>query len=361
MNSYDQFAGIRFAILPNHMSEAATAPIHWVVHMNYRNRVGSWLFAFIVLAAHFWEHSYSLGLWLLMGLQFIVYPHVIYLRARYASDPLAAEIQNLLLDNFCFGIWSALLGFPLWISYTLLICGCINMAAFSAFKGVLQALGAATAGVILVWAVNGASFTPDTSLLVSAMSMACLSGYLILFARSAHTRTVLLSEMRTKLRQSEAGLQRQIESIQSLQAKLTEQANHDPLTGLYNRRYLNDSLQREFDRCARDGAAISLLLIDLDHFKKVNDLYGHSTGDEVLCQVSALLEQEMRSSDICCRYGGEEFLLVLPNMGMEAALERAQHCRKRVAEHPWSTIEAKLALTLSIGVACTPGAGATPA
>ena len=329
--------------------------------MNYKTRTGSWLVAFAVLATHFAEHAYGLWAWLFMGLQFLVYPHLVFLRARHASDPLAAELQNLLLDNFCFGVWSAMMGFPLWISYTLIICGCINMTAFSAAKGVLQALGALLAGALLAIAIGGGRFTPDTSLLVSVMSMGSLSIYLILFARAAHTRTVVLHETRTKLRQSEAGLQHQIEAIQSLQAQLTEQANRDPLTGLYNRRYLNDSLQREFDRCARDDAPVSLLLFDLDHFKYVNDNHGHTIGDEVLRQVSALLLQEMRSSDICCRYGGEEFLLVLPHVGLDAALERAECCRSRVAKHHWRVGKQPFALTLSVGVACAPDARAIPA
>lgn len=329
--------------------------------MNYRNRTGSWLTAFVVLAIHFGEHAYGLWFWLFMGLQFLVYPHMVYLRARYASDPLAAEIQNLLLDNFCFGVWAAVLGFPLWITYTLVICGCINMVAFSAIKGVLKALGAVAAGALLVFAVGGVRFEPDTSLLVSVLSIMSLSGYLIMFARGAHSRTVVLHETRTKLRQSEAGLQGQIEAIQSLQAKLTAQANRDPLTGLYNRRYLNDSLQREFDRCSRDGAAVSMLLIDLDHFKQINDRYGHTAGDEVLRQISEFLLQEMRSSDICCRYGGEEFLLVLPHMGLDAAIERAEQCRNRVAEHHWLANEQAFTVTLSIGVACALDAGMTPA
>lgn len=343
------------------MTDAPVAPTHWVVRMNYRNRAGSWLAAFVVLAVHFGEHAYGLWLWLFMGLQFLVYPHVVFWRARHAKDPLAAEIQNLLFDNFCFGVWAAVLGFPLWITFTLFICGCINMVAFSAFKGVLQALGAFVAGVLLVFAVGGWRLTLDTSLLVSALSMASLSGYLILFAYDAHRRTVALSETRSKLRQSEAGLQRQIDAIQSLQAQLTEQANRDPLTGLYNRRYLHDSMQREFDRCARDGAPVSLLLIDLDHFKLVNDHHGHSVGDEVLRQVSAILEQETRSSDICCRYGGEEFLLVLSGVGAQAAQERAEHCRSQVAAHPWLVNGQAFAVTLSVGVACTADTHLTPA
>ena len=181
-------------------------------------------------------------------------------------------------------------------------------------------------------ALDGWRFTPETSLRVSLMSMLCLSAYLVLFARDAHTRTVALSATRARLRQSEAALQSQLQAIQSLQDQLTEHADRDPLTGLYNRRYLTTALQRETDACAREGATLALLLIDLDLFKQINDRHGHAAGDDVLCQISALLLQSMRPSDICCRYGGEEFLLVLPGMGLQTAVERAQALRQQVAE-----------------------------
>jgi len=329
--------------------------------MNYQNRAGSWVLAFAVLGVHFWEHGYGAWLWFLMGLQFLVYPHLVFLRARHAREQLKTEVQNLVLDSFCFGVWSAVLGFPLWICFTLQVCGCMNLIAFNAAKGVLQSVAAYVLGVLLVLALGGGGgFAPDTSLLVSAMSIVSLATYLALFARGAHNRTVVLNRTRLKLRQSEQALQGQIEAIQSLQAQLTEQANRDSLTGLYNRRYLDDSLQRELDRCAREGVGLSLLVIDLDHFKQINDRYGHAAGDEVLRQVSTLLLQNMRSSDICCRYGGEEFLLVLPHVELAAAIDRAEHCRRRVAEQRWQAEGQPFDVTLSIGVACSPDARMAP-
>ena len=343
------------------MTAVSAAPTHWVVRMNHRNRSVSWLIFVAVLGVHFLERGDGPWAWGLMLLQFLVYPHVVYLRARYAKDPLAAEIQNLLLDNFCFGLWAAALGFPLWIVFTLVICGCINMTAFRALKGVVQALAAVTAGAALVVALDGWRFTPDTSLRVSLMSMLCLSVYMVLFARDAHHRTAVLSTTRGKLRQSEAALQSQLQAVQSLQAQVTEQANRDPLTGLYNRRYLTTALQREIDACAREGATLALLLIDLDLFKQINDRHGHAAGDDVLCQISTLLLQSMRPSDICCRYGGEEFLLVLPGMGLQTAVERAQALRQQVAERRWLADGQPIGVTLSVGVACAHDAHMAPA
>lgn len=335
---------------------AVSAPAtHWVVRMNHRNRSVSWLMVFAIMCTHFREQALALPYWVAMAAQFLVYPHLVFLWARRAADPLAAEIWNMRLDALCFGVWGALLGFPLWICFPLLLCGCMNIAAFAAGRGVAQALAASAAGALLVEALGGARpFLPDTSLLVSALSMAALSIYLMLFALGAHHRTQKLHETRQQLRQSEAALQAQLQEIRSLQERLTEQATRDPLTGLYNRRYLDDSLQRELDRCARESAPLSLLLVDLDHFKQINDRHGHSAGDEALRRISALLLQHMRSSDICCRYGGEEFLLVLPRVGPEAAAERAERLRQRVAGlHESGDEGLGFALTLSVGLACS--------
>lgn len=110
--------------------------------------------------------------------------------------------------------------------------------------------------------------------------------------------------------------------LQELQDSLREQAIHDPLTGLYNRLHLCEFLDRELALAERNGYPVALILADLGHFKAINDTYGHVAGDEVLQKFGALIKKHCRASDICCRYGGEEFLLVLPNIAYEKGSER---------------------------------------
>ncbi len=330
--------------------------------MNHLNRSVSFLLAAVILTVHFQSTGASTAMWCFMGLQFVVGPHLQYAWACRSANPLVSEIRNMLLDNLGFGVWAVWLGFPLWITGLMVLCGCMNLAALRGTLGVGQALLATLVGGGLVAVSGGARpFAPDTSLTVSLMCMGTLGLYLVLFGRSTHQRTVVLNDTRVKLRQSEQALQAQLEAVQSLQAQLTDQANRDPLTGLYNRRYLNDSLQREFDRCARDGAPVSVLLVDLDHFKHINDRFGHRMGDEVLCRVSALLSQRMRTSDLCCRYGGEEFLLFLPEVGLEVALERAEAWRQLIEAQRWDVDGETFGVTLSIGVASYPSARMAPA
>ncbi len=113
---------------------------------------------------------------------------------------------------------------------------------------------------------------------------------------------------------------------------LSYQATRDPLTALYNRRYLNESLQREIPRAQRQGHPIALLMIDIDHFKNINDVYGHDAGDEVLKQIGTLLKEYSRKSDIACRFGGEEFVLILPETTLKSALERAEKLKHAVTK-----------------------------
>jgi diguanylate cyclase (GGDEF)-like protein/PAS domain S-box-containing protein len=142
--------------------------------------------------------------------------------------------------------------------------------------------------------------------------------------------------------------------MQALQDLLREQAIHDPLTGLYNRRFLEESLDRELIRAKRSGACVSAIMGDLDHFKRVNDEYGHRAGDEVLRTFAKLLKANLRGSDVDCRYGGEEFLLLLPGSTNKTACERAEVLRAALAATSVPFEGADIAVTGSFGVATYP-------
>ncbi len=147
--------------------------------------------------------------------------------------------------------------------------------------------------------------------------------------------------------------------VQALQEKLREQATRDPLTGLYNRRYLDESLGRELISAERHGYPVSVIMGDLDHFKLINDVYGHLGGDEVLRTFGDLLKRQVRGSDIYCRYGGEEFLLVLPQTSAENAARRAEQLRSAMAAAPVPYGGSTIAVTASFGVATFPRDGRT--
>lgn len=147
--------------------------------------------------------------------------------------------------------------------------------------------------------------------------------------------------------------------VQALQERLRDQSTHDALTGLYNRRYLEDTLGRELTSAERHGHPLSVIMGDLDHFKSVNDRYGHLAGDEVLRVFGGLMKQHARGSDIYCRYGGEEFLLVLPQMPEDKAVERAEQLRSAMVATPVLYGETPIMVTASFGVATFPRDGRT--
>ncbi|HEX9873939.1 MAG TPA: diguanylate cyclase [Deferrimonas sp.] len=133
---------------------------------------------------------------------------------------------------------------------------------------------------------------------------------------------------------------------------LLQLSNTDPLTGLHNRRYLMDTLAREVERSCRTDIPLSLVMIDIDHFKRVNDTYGHQVGDAVLVAVAALLQGQLRPYDTAARFGGEEFVLVLPSTELAAAGAVAERLRKLTANLSFAKEgAADLGLTISAGVA----------
>src|SRR5690606_4231864 len=116
----------------------------------------------------------------------------------------------------------------------------------------------------------------------------------------------------------------------ALREKLRNQALRDPLTGLYNRRYMEDSLQRFVRLAEREDREVSVVMVDLDHFKRLNDEHGHAFGDQVLRDSAHALVGALRETDIVCRYGGEELVVILPDCNIERAADKAELLRLRV-------------------------------
>lgn len=132
---------------------------------------------------------------------------------------------------------------------------------------------------------------------------------------------------------------------------MRDQATHDPLTGVWNRAAILDSLEREFNRSEREENPLSVIMVDIDHFKQINDTYGHQTGDNVLREVTKRMQSVMRSYDALGRYGGEEFVVIALGCDKDSALNLAERLRAIVDASPVSTPGATIPVTLSLGVA----------
>ena len=181
-----------------------------------------------------------------------------------------------------------------------------------------------------------------------------LSGRLMVFRDITERKQV-----EKRLRYVNDRLQGQLIEIGLLQSKLREQAIRDPLTNLFNRRYLEETLERELSRGARENYPVCIIMIDLDHFKRINDTYGHEAGDLVLKTIADAISENSRRGDFACRYGGEEFVIVMPNITMDVAYERAENLRQslNLLSIPYEYYH--LSVTLSMGIASYPENGQT--
>ena len=171
--------------------------------------------------------------------------------------------------------------------------------------------------------------------------------------------TDVFNKMVAKLRRSQEDLAAVNNTLTMTNRELQELSTTDPLTGLYNRRYMIDTLAKELSRAERAKDCCSVLILDIDHFKNYNDTYGHMAGDDLLIKAGTLFVRSIRNIDFAARYGGEEFLIVLPGQDVEGAVEVAERIRKEISAETSNTDDSHELVTVSIGVAAYPDNGTT--
>jgi len=161
-------------------------------------------------------------------------------------------------------------------------------------------------------------------------------------------RQELIARLRTQIRRK-----RYNDGLRSSVAQTVEMAITDPLTGLHNRRYLDNHLQTLFDRAVARRRPLSVMILDVDRFKSVNDTFGHDGGDAILREIASRLRRNLRGIDLVCRYGGEEFVIVMPETELGTAERVAERVRLEIARSPFPVGDAgqAIAVTVSIGVA----------
>jgi diguanylate cyclase (GGDEF)-like protein/PAS domain S-box-containing protein len=167
------------------------------------------------------------------------------------------------------------------------------------------------------------------------------------------------SRLVDELQKANARLSAQLSEIQALENELREQAIRDPLTGLFNRRYLQVTLDREIARVKRTNQPVGIIIMDIDHFKLINDSYGHKAGDLILEALGELFKTNIRREDIACRYGGEEFVVVMPGASLKTAEERAEIIHSQIAALRVHYENWNIHVTVSVGVAAYPLHGTT--
>ncbi|WP_234383760.1 sensor domain-containing diguanylate cyclase [Paracidovorax avenae] len=333
---------------PNPPAPSSARTVHWLVRMNHRNRTFFYALLFLALGSHFLHIGAGQAAWAVLAVQFLAYPQLAYWTARRSPHQAKAELHNMLVDNVFGGLWAGLLGLPVWITFTLFIGNCINVVAFHGYPGLLRLLAAMGVGLLGGLALYGDQpLHPDIDMATSLLCILALTLFLTVFAHTSYRRAV-------EQQQSNARLRTQFEEIRALQDQLQEQAMRDPLTGLYNRRHLDATLAARIAQCGAQGLPLSLLMIDIDHFKRVNDTHGHAAGDAMLQALAQLLQRHVRVQDLACRHGGEEFVLLLPETPLAIARERAEALRQAFEALQVRHGPDALSTTLSCGVSAFP-------
>jgi diguanylate cyclase (GGDEF)-like protein len=334
----------------------------WLVRNQYRMRFSALTLLFVAAGLDMFAKNRALADWALLGLVMLSYPHVQYWRTSRSSDALKSELKHLVMDAVVVGFLMAATGLSLWISFAAMLGTLMDNVTNKGWK----TIGETCLGFLLggaVWAVLfGFAFSPDSGLPVALFCSAGLTGYLLVMSNSGYLRHGQLRQARQDLRNREAdlltvnlALKNKLQENLDLQQQLLTQATHDPLTGLYNRRFLDGALEAHMALSKREGTPLAFIMIDIDRFKDFNDCYGHLPGDECLKRVAQALHSKVqRASDVAARYGGEEFVLVLPNTPFDTALSLANEIRQSVEAlaipHERSAFGK---VTISLGVAVT--------
>ena len=141
----------------------------------------------------------------------------------------------------------------------------------------------------------------------------------------------------------------EVDRLRQRVSQLSELVSTDALTGLFNFRHFKTVLQAEMDRSKRSGIPTSLVMVDADHFKAVNDTYGHEVGNQALRHLAEILRSEVRTTDIVCRYGGEEFAMIFPETHLNLAVKVADRIREEIAHSPLRLVDGEVDLTVSMG------------
>ena len=215
--------------------------------------------------------------------------------------------------------------------------------------------GVIYAGLLTAHSSSGAMLTLTGAIRRHADRIHLVAGYDMDEVEALSDSMLALNE---DLNQAYRELARSKQAVEAREAEILRLSLTDALTGVGNRRMLDEVLAREVQRSRRHGDPLSLTILDIDHFKRVNDTWGHDTGDRVLRETGAVLKQTMRLSDIATRMGGEEFVLLLPATGLEEALVCAERLRRAMAAHDFGLSSA---VTASFGVATLATSEAGPA
>ncbi len=275
----------------------------------YRLRIAGLGLGFFCVASVFLEQQRGILLWSLLVFHAFIWPHIARRAALACAVPYRGERLNLMVDSLLGGLWVVAMRFNMLPSVLILVMLGMDNIAAGGPRLFMRGLGAQSAGMVLGALVLGVVFVPMSRMVTI---LACLP-FLVLYPLALGWSTYQLSQ-----------------KLSARTKELEHLSRTDGLTRLWNRRHWEGQLAEEFERCRANRYASCLLLIDLDHFKRVNDTLGHPAGDAVLEAFAAMLRRHFRAGDSIGRYGGEEFGVVLPGATLRETQAIAKDLVSRV-------------------------------
>lgn len=295
----------------------------------YTSRMLGLALGLLLVAAGMYPLDPPLWVWVFMVANAVLWPHLGYQWARRSNLPYHVEYRNLLIDSFLGGFWVAAMHFNPLPSATTLSMMAMNNVAIGGMRFLLAGAVAQVLGIGTGLLIFSPAFIPQTSPLQLYACLPLLTLYPLALGwicfRQAHT-------------------------LGRRKRELLALSRTDSLTGLLNHGAWKDQLEIEFQRCQRQPQGGAIALIDIDHFKAINDTYGHVAGDMVLRQLSKMLKQNLRASDLAGRYGGDEFCVILPDVPLARAAQTMDALRDRFACLGYEQ-NPSLKVSLSIGLA----------
>lgn len=267
--------------------------------------------------------------WALLLFNGFAWAHVAYQLSTRSPFPYQAEQRNLLLDSLAGGFWTAVTQFSPLTAVTILSMMAMNNVAAGGKRLFLRGLLAQAVGIAVAWTLFGIKFDPNVSLNEVYTCLPMLTLYPMAIGMVCYQLAIKLSDHKRAL---------------------SALSRIDSLTGLLNHGSWKDLLNLKFHKCQQQQGQATIALIDIDHFKHINDIHGHTVGDAVLRQLSQELRQHLREDDLAGRYGGDEFCVILPRMPLKEAAHVMEQLRETFSNYRHPQIP-ELRVSLSIGLA----------
>jgi diguanylate cyclase len=283
----------------------------------------------LCLGGGLWEIAAPLWVWVILAAHCFVWPHLAYRIARRSPNPYRAELHNLMLDSAGGGAWVAAIGFNIVPSAVAVAMLAMDKAAVGGLRFLWRCLAAQVVAAVLVALATGFSLHLASGAVAVVATLPLLIFYPVTVGYTAYRLT---------------------RRVRQQNHVLSTLSSIDGLTRLLNRTHWEQAVATEFQRCRRIGHSSAVLMLDIDHFKAVNDQHGHQAGDAALTAVAAILQDTLRLHDVAGRYGGEEFGVVLPGINTDGASAIAERIRRRIEQ---AVVEQRhgLRVTISIGYA----------